>query len=123
MDAMANALPLNESYEYRQYLIENRFEYYFNLAPLFIKQMPLPYLSMIASSLYSRDFRTGSNLFARGALMAKDMDELIQSKTLKQKSLRDGIIYMLKWSESSSYIIPFTMEQFPKFFMSATNVD
>ncbi|CAF1029499.1 unnamed protein product [Rotaria sordida] len=123
MDAMANALPLNESYEYRQYFIENRFKYYFNLAPLFIKQMPLPYLSMIASSLYSSDFRTGSNLYARGALMAKDMDELIQSKTLKQKSLRDGIIYMVKWSESNSYIIPFTMEQFPEFFMNATNVD
>jgi hypothetical protein len=85
MDAMANALPSNESYEYRHYFIENRFEYYFNLAPLFIKQMPLEYLSMVASSLYSTDFRTGSNLFSRGALMAKDIDELIQSKTQKQK--------------------------------------
>jgi len=85
MDAMADVLPANESYEYRNYFIKNRFEYYFNAAPIFIKQMPLKYLSMVASSLYSTDFRTGSNLFSRGALMAKDMDELIQSKTQKQK--------------------------------------
>ncbi|CAF1230163.1 unnamed protein product [Rotaria sordida] len=123
MDAMARALPLNESYEYRQYFIKNRFEYKVNLAPLFIKQMPLPYLSMIASSLFSIDVRTTINVNSRGALMAKDMDELIQLNTQKQKSLRDGIIYMLNWSESNSYIIPFTMEQFPKFFMNATNVD
>ncbi|CAF4473323.1 unnamed protein product, partial [Rotaria sp. Silwood2] len=123
MDAMARALPLNESYEYRQYFIKNRFEYKVNLAPLFIKQMPLPYLSMIASSLFSIDVRTTINVNSRGALMAKDMDELIQLKTQKQKSLRDGIIDMLNWSESNSYIIPFTMEQFPQFFMNATNVD
>ena len=82
---MASVLPLNESYEYRQYFIKNRFEYYFNIAPLFLKQMPLQYLSMVASSLYSVDFRTGSHVFSRGALMAKDIDELIQSKTRKQK--------------------------------------
>jgi hypothetical protein len=85
MDAMADVLPVNQSYEYRNYFIKNRFEYYFNLAPIFIKQMPLEYLSMIASSLYSTDFRTGSNLFSRGALMAKDIDEFIQLKTQKQK--------------------------------------
>jgi hypothetical protein len=85
MDAMANALPSNESYEYRDYFIKNRFEYYFNLSPLFIKQMPLKYLSMVASSLYSTDFRTGSDLFSRGALMAKDIDQFIQTKTRKQK--------------------------------------
>ena len=39
------------------------------------------------------------------------------------RSLRDGIMYMMEWSESNSYITPFTMEQFPKFFMNATNVD
>ncbi len=85
MDAMADVLPVNQSYEYRNYFIKNRFEYYFNLAPIFLKQMPLEYLSMIASSLYSTDFRTGSNLFSRGALMAKDIDEFIQLKTQKQK--------------------------------------
>ena len=47
--------------------------------------MSLQYLSMVASSLYSTDFRTGSHLFSRGALMAKDIDELIQPKTRKQK--------------------------------------
>ena len=82
---MAYVLPTNESYEYRNYFIQNRFEYYLNAAPMLIKQMPLEYLSMIASSLYSTDFRTGSNLFARGALMAKDIDGLIQTKTQKQK--------------------------------------
>ncbi len=39
------------------------------------------------------------------------------------RSLRDGIIYMMKWSEFNSYIVQFTMEQFPSFFMNATNVD
>ncbi|CAF0987741.1 unnamed protein product [Adineta steineri] len=123
MDAMANVLPLNESYDYRQYFIENRFKFYFNLAPLFIKEMSLDYLSMIGSTLYSVDFRTGSYLFASGALMAQEIDEFIQLKTQKQKSIRDVIIYMMKWSESNEYISPFTMKQFPKFFMDATNVD
>ncbi len=39
------------------------------------------------------------------------------------RRIRDGIIYMMKWSESNSYIIPFTMNEFPKFFFNATNVD
>jgi hypothetical protein len=77
MDTMADVLPTNESYEYRNYFIQNRFEHYFNAASMFIKQMPLEYLSMIASSLYSTDFRTGSHLFSRGALMAKDIDILL----------------------------------------------
>jgi hypothetical protein len=39
------------------------------------------------------------------------------------RSLRDGIMYMMKWSESNSYITPFTMEQLPTFFINATNVN
>jgi hypothetical protein len=39
------------------------------------------------------------------------------------RSLRDGIIYMMNWSLSNSYIIPFTMEQFPNFFLNATDVN
>ncbi|CAF1201614.1 unnamed protein product [Adineta ricciae] len=123
MDAMASVLPLNESYEYRQYFIRNRFEHYFNATPLFIKHMSLEYVSMIASSLYSTDFRTGTNVFSRGALLAKEIDEFIQSKTQKRKSLRDGIIYLMQWSEVHQYITPFSMKQFPLFFLNATNVD
>ncbi|UJR17266.1 hypothetical protein I4U23_004161 [Adineta vaga] len=123
MDAMANVLPSNESEQYRDYLMKNRFEYFYHLAPLFIQQMPLKYLSTIASSFYAIDFRTGSHLFARGALMARDIDDWIQSKTQKQKSLRDGIVYMIKWSECNSYKVAFTMEQFPMFFLNATDID
>ena len=85
---MASVLPLNESYEYRQYFIKNRFERYFNATPLFIKHMSLEYVSMIASSLYSADFRTGTNVFSRGALLAKEIDEFIQSKTQKRKQVK-----------------------------------
>ena len=30
---------------------------------------------------------------------------------------------MMKWSESNSYTVPFTMDEFPKFVLNATNVD
>lgn len=64
-------------------------------APQFIKQMPLLVLSREASFMYTRDFRIGQNIFARGALMAAEIDDRIQSSTKGQKSLRDVFRYLI----------------------------
>jgi predicted metalloprotease with PDZ domain len=56
--------------------------------PRFMQQMSLQYLSEMASTRYSEDFRFGSSVFSRGALMAYEMDSLIKQKTTQRKSLR-----------------------------------
>jgi len=90
-------------------------------APPFLRQMPLVVLSREASFLYSSDFRTGMNVFARGSLMASEMDERIQSKTQHKKSLRDGLRAMLSWSARNQK--PFQTNDIPTLISNATGVD
>jgi predicted metalloprotease with PDZ domain len=90
-------------------------------APPFLRQMPLVVLSREASFLYSTDFRTGMNVFARGALMAAEMDERIRAKTQGKKSLRDGLRGVLSWSTRNQK--PFQIEDLPALLSDATGVD
>lgn len=90
-------------------------------APRFIRRMRLEVLSQEASFLYASDFRTGLNIFARGALMAAEMDERIQEKTHGEKSLRDALRWLLRWSESQKG--PFATKDLPRYFAAATGVD
>ena len=60
--------------------------------------MSLDELSREGSFLDSEDFRVGMNLFARGALMAAEMDDFIREQTHNQKSLRDALRHLLDWS-------------------------
>ena len=50
-------------------------------APPFLRSMPLTVLSREASFLYAQDFRTGMNVFSRGALMAAEMDDRIRERS------------------------------------------
>jgi predicted metalloprotease with PDZ domain len=90
-------------------------------APRFIRRMPLEILSREASFLYSADFRTGRNVFARGALMAAQMDDRISAQTHGRKALRDALRWLLNWS--AEHHQPFQSEDLPKYFKAATGVD
>jgi len=90
-------------------------------APPFLRRMPLAVLSREASFLYAEDFRTGMNVFARGALMAAEMDDRIREKTQGAKSLRDALRWLLRWSAENRR--PFRPEDLPRYFAMATGVD
>ncbi len=78
-------------------------------------------LSREASFLYAEDFRTGMNVFARGALMAAEMDDRIRARTDGKKSLRDALRWLLRWSAENRK--PFQVEDLPRYFATATGVD
>jgi predicted metalloprotease with PDZ domain len=90
-------------------------------APSFIRRMSLDVLSREASFLYSADFRTGRNVFARGALMAAQMDDKISAQTHGTKSLRDALRWLLDWSAAHQQ--PFQSVDLPQYFKTATGVD
>jgi predicted metalloprotease with PDZ domain len=90
-------------------------------APPFIRRMPLSVLSREASFLYSADFRTGMNTFARGALMAAEMDEKIAHDSGGKRSLRDALRALLVWSEA--HHTAFDPDELPQRFRAATGVD
>jgi predicted metalloprotease with PDZ domain len=90
-------------------------------APPFLRHLPMVVLSREASFLYSTDFRTGMNVFARGALMAAEMDERIRSKTQGKKSLRDGLRALLSWTARNQK--PFQIEDMPTLLSNETGVD
>ncbi len=70
-------------------------------APKYIQDKSLKELSVLGSTQYSLDFRIGKNLFSRGALLAHDLDLLIQKETNGQKSFKDAILGLLKWTEAN----------------------
>jgi predicted metalloprotease with PDZ domain len=90
-------------------------------APAFLRRMPLHVLSREASFLYAEDFRTGRNVFARGALMAAEMDDRIKARSEGTKSLRDALRWLLHWSAENRK--PFAVEDLPRYFATATGVD
>ena len=90
-------------------------------APPFLRRMPLDALSREASFLYAQDFRTGMNVFSRGALMASEMDDRILERTNGAKSLRDALRWLLRWSVENQK--PFQPEDLPRYFATATGVD
>jgi predicted metalloprotease with PDZ domain len=90
-------------------------------APPFLRQMPLELLSREASFLYGQDFRTGMNVFSRGALMASEIDDRIRERTGGEKSLREALRWLLSWSAENRR--PFQPEDLPRYFAAATGVD
>jgi predicted metalloprotease with PDZ domain len=120
IEAIAQAMPPDEAASFRekqlawlrQILVE---------APPFIQRMSLATLSREASFLYAVDFRLGKNIFARGALMAAEMDERIRSKTHDEKNLRDALHSLLAWSDTNHRA--FTLEEMMQTFSEGTGVD
>jgi predicted metalloprotease with PDZ domain len=96
IEAVAAGMPRDEAASFRTRQL-SRLRQIVDSAPPFIRKMSLDVLSREASFLYASDFRTGMNIFSRGALMAADMDDRIREKTAGKKSLRDALQALLAW--------------------------
>jgi predicted metalloprotease with PDZ domain len=118
--ALANALPKDEATRYRATKLD-RLRAIVATAPDFLQRMSLDELSREGSFIYSEDFRVGMNLFARGALMAAEMDDRIHSQTGGQKSLRDALTYLMAWTKENRRA--FRTDELPEIFRRATGVD
>jgi predicted metalloprotease with PDZ domain len=120
VEAIANGMAPAEAAAFRDGQL-SRLRKILDNAPVFIKKMPLDVLSREASFLYAVDFRTGKNIFARGALMAAEMDDRIRAKTNGEKSLRDALRALLAWSEKNHRA--FQLEEMMQVFTQSTGVD
>jgi 7,8-dihydropterin-6-yl-methyl-4-(beta-D-ribofuranosyl)aminobenzene 5'-phosphate synthase len=118
--ATADALPAAEGKSFRGRQLA-RLRQIVDSAPPFLRRMPLDTLSREASFLYAQDFRTGMNVFSRGALMAAEMDDRIRERTNGAKSLRDALRWLLRWSAENQK--PFQPEDLPRYFADATDVE
>jgi predicted metalloprotease with PDZ domain len=118
--ALADALSRDEAVRYRKEKLD-KLHRIVATAPEFLRRMPLDELSREGSFLYADDFRVGMNLFARGALMAAEMDDRIRLRTGGQKSLRDALRHLMDWSEQNHRA--FRTEELPVIFQEVTGVD
>lgn len=120
IDALAARLAPREAAAYRDRLVERRFRQGLAEAPAFLLRMPLVELSYVASTRYGEDFRTGRTVFARGGLMAAEMDQEIRRATTGRASLRDGLRALVAWSTGRR---PFAIADLPDHLRRATGVD
>jgi predicted metalloprotease with PDZ domain len=120
IEALAEPLPQPEATRYRAQRLD-ALRAILDAAPPFIRHMSLTDLSREGSFLYSADFRTGQNLFARGALMAAEMDDRIRAQSQNKKSLRDALRHLMEWSALAHRA--FRTEELPAIFREATGVD
>lgn len=121
-DALSDVLPPGaDGRPYRAALVEARFRNTLRDMPDFLKRMPLVQLSRTASTFYSEDFRTGRTVFARGGLMAYEMDEKIRSATNGRGRLRDALRALVAWSGREKRA--FSIDELPAIFKTATGVD
>ena len=116
IQALADGMPAGEGAAFRTRTLA-RLKTILDEAPPFVRRMPLAELSRSASFMYSADFRIGMSTFARGSLMAAEMDDRIRTATDGAKSLKDGLRALLKAPQ------PFRPEDLPVIFKSATGVD
>jgi predicted metalloprotease with PDZ domain len=120
IEALAEAMPARDGVNFREKKLAQLREVLAR-APAFIKEMPLLVLSREASFIYSRDFRIGMSTFARGALMAAEIDDRIRDQSRGRKSLRDALRYLLQRGQSSPG--PFKTEELARIFREGTGVD
>ena len=120
IEALAEAMPSTERLEFRRTQL-SRLHTILDDAPPFIREMPLLVLSREASFIYSLDFRIGMSTFARGALMAAEIDDRIRSGTEGKKNLRDGFRFLLQWSETHHRA--FTNDELRALLSQASGVD
>ena len=120
IEALAEAMPAEQATTFRETQLAS-LRNILSKAPHFIQEMPLPVLSREASFMYSSDFRIGQNIFARGALMAAEMDARIRKQTGGKKSLRDALQYLLQRSAASPRA--FETEELLRTFADGTGID
>jgi predicted metalloprotease with PDZ domain len=120
IEALADAMPEAEGVAYRKAMLES-LQALLAEVPAFIREMPLVELSRVASTRYSEDFRTGKALFARGALLAAELDETIRSASGGRKRFRDAARYLMDWSARNRR--GFRVDELPGLFREATGVE
>jgi predicted metalloprotease with PDZ domain len=120
MQALTAGMPDEERKTRREREIK-RTQGFLDVAPPFIKRMPLTLLSQEASFLYAKDFRTGMNIFGRGFLMAAEMDDRIQAQTGSKKSLRDAFRALLAWSAKNQRALQ--VDEMTRVISESTSVD
>ena len=120
IEAVADGLPAAEGEAFRARSLA-RLRAILDEAPPVIRRMSLVELSRVASVLYSADFRTGMNTFARGALMAAEMDRRIRERSGGATRLRDALRFMPGWIARTGR--GFRVEEFPGIVREATGVD
>jgi len=118
--ALADGMPAQEGQEFRKGQLDG-LRNIVSDAPVFIRRMPTVVLSREASFLYSQDFRTGMNTFARGSLMAAQMDDRIRQQSQGKKDLRDALRAVLLQTQKEQR--PFKIEELAPLFQQATGVD
>jgi len=121
IDALAARLAPEEAAVYRDRLVGRRFRQSLEEAPAFLRRLPLVELSYVASTRYGEDFRTGRTVFARGGLMAAEMDREIRRATGGRRSLRDALRALVSWSAREKRA--FEIADLPERFREATGVD
>ena len=120
IEALAAGMPPAEAAAFRERHL-SRLRKILGEAPTFLRKMPLLVLSREASFLYADDFRTGMNVFSRGALMAAEMDNRIRENTGGKKSLRDALQFLLRWSEKNNRA--FQLDELPQLLSQGASVD
>ncbi len=101
--------------------MKNRFiKNVYNTAPEIMK-MSLQQLSQTASTMYAVDFRLGTAIYARGALMAIEMNDYLKEKSGGKKSMKDVLRYLYEWSKNKKRA--FTLEEFPLLINQACGID
>jgi predicted metalloprotease with PDZ domain len=119
MEALSEAMPEKDGEQYRTRTLEG-LRRTIQSMPSFIREMPLLELSKVGSLLYSEDFRIGRTLFAKGGLMAADMDQRIRERTSGKKRLRDSLRAMVQWGEQSGRA--FRIEELPALIAKPVSV-
>jgi predicted metalloprotease with PDZ domain len=105
----------------RRRRVQRRFRDELATLPRFLLEMPLVELSRVASTRYGADFRTGRALYARGGLMAAEIDNTIRAATCGRKTLRDALRSLVAWSDREGKA--FAIADLPGRFAEATGVD
>lgn len=120
IEAVSAARPESESKAYRKRMLDG-LRVIVAESPAFIRRMTLVELSRVGSTRYSEDFRTGRNLFSRGALMAAEMDEHIRERSAGKKTFRDGMRSLVSWSTRNRRA--FRIDELPAILAEGTGVD
>ena len=89
--------------------------------PVELRSLTLQEHSYQASTMYSLDFRTGMGIYARGAMMAMEMDQHIRASTGGTRGMRDVLRYLYGYVQS--YPLPIAPEALPGLMKEAVGVD
>jgi len=118
--ALADGMSAPEGKDFRQRQL-NFLQSILDDAPGFIRSMSMVVLSREASFLYAKDFRIGMNTFARGALMAAEIDDRTRRQSQDKKDLRDALRALVQRTQKEQRA--FKVEELAPVFQQATGVD